>query len=537
MYFIFSVLKLNSMKRNILYLSIAVGAGIFLGWLFFHSTGNVEEKHEPATHDSRESIWTCAMHPHIRMSEPGKCPICGMELIPLKQISSPSDSSVIQLSAEAMQLANVSTTLVSHKPVFKEIRLFGKVQADERLMQSQVAHIQGRIEKLVVNFNGESVTKGQVLALIYSPELITAQQELLEALKTKQTHPDIFEAAREKLRQLKLTEKQIEEVEISGTVQNNLEVVSNTTGIVTAIRIKNGDYITAGSIMYEVADLSHLWLMFDAYESDLEFLNKGDKLSFTVQALPGKKFSGNIAFIDPVINPVTRVAKVRVEVTNEAGRLKPEMFATAIISSDLSAFRNNLVVPRSAVLWTGKRSIVYVKQPGTEPVFKLRDVDLGPTLGDNYVIVNGLSEGEEIVTSGAFSVDAASQLEGKPSMMNPVGEKTSTKPGLDVANESAEADNTKDETAQHTSISDTFRVSGNCEMCKERIEKTALSVSGVLNASWDMNTKKLNVDFDNKKTNPVIIQRAIADKGHDTEMFRADDEVYKALPECCLYRK
>jgi membrane fusion protein, copper/silver efflux system len=525
------------MKRKVLYLAIAVGAGIFLGWLFFHSPGNVEEKHELTTHDSRETIWTCAMHPHIRMSEPGKCPICGMELIPLKQINSPSDSSVILLSEEAMQLANVSTSLVSHKPAFKEIRLYGKVQADERMMQSQVAHVPGRIEKLLVNFNGERVIKGQVLALIYSPELITAQQELFEALKTKQTHPDIFEAAREKLRQLKLTEKQIEEVEISGTVQNNIEVVSNTTGIVSAVRIKNGDYISSGSVMYEVADLSHLWLMFDAYESDLEFLNKGDKLSFTVQALPGKKFSGNIAFIDPFINPLTRVARVRVEVTNESGRLKPEMFATGIISANLSEYRNNLVVPRSAVLWTGKRSIVYVKQPGTEPVFKLRDVELGPTLGDNYVIVNGLTEGEEIVTRGAFSVDAASQLEGKPSMMNPVGVKTSAMPGMDMSDASVKDEYLKEITSNKQLTTTTVGVSGNCEMCKERIEKAALSVSGVSNASWDLNTKKLNVDFDNRKANPEIIQRAIANKGHDTEMFRADDEVYKALPECCLYRK
>ncbi len=160
--------------------------------------------------------------------------------------------------------------------------------------------------------------------------------------------------------------------------------------------------------------------MFDAYESDLQFLQKGEKISFTLQSLPGENFSANIVFVDPVIDPVTRVAKVRVEMANQSGKFKPEMFATGIVSSNLMKYRDNLVIPKSAVLWTGKRSIVYVKQPDTdEPVFKIREIGLGPMLGESYVVTDGLTEGEEIVTSGAFSVDAAAQLEGKPSMMNP----------------------------------------------------------------------------------------------------------------------
>ncbi|MDZ7634248.1 MAG: efflux RND transporter periplasmic adaptor subunit [Bacteroidales bacterium] len=165
-----------------------------------------------------------------------------------------------------------------------------------------------------------------------------------------------------------------------------------------------------------------LWVLFDAYESDPQFLRKGEKLTFTLEALPGERYSGTIAFIDPVIDPVTRVAKVRVEAGNQSGRLKPEMFVTGIVSTTLHEFNNNLVIPKSAVLWTGKRSIVYVKQAeGDEPVFKMREIELGPMLGDSYIVASGLSEGEEIVTNGTFSVDAAAQLAGKPSMMNPVG--------------------------------------------------------------------------------------------------------------------
>ena len=418
--------------------SLLLIVGIFIGWLFFHSSRKSEKKPDQPTETVKSTIWTCAMHPQIRMSEPGKCPICGMELIPLAQNSTSSiDPDAIHLSKEAAQLANVLTSVVSKQKPVKEVRLYGKVQADERLLQSQVAHVPGRIERLTVNFTGEPVIKGQVLAQIYSPELITAQQELLEASKTKQSQPAFYEAAKEKLRQWKLTDTQISTIEESGIAQNTIEVVSNTNGIVTARRVNTGDYVSQGTVLFDIADLSKVWVMFDAYESDLQFLNKGEKVSFTLQALPGNNYTGNIVFIDPVIDPVTRVAKVRVETGNQSGKLKPEMFATGIVYSTLNEYRDNQVIPKSAVLWTGKRSVVYVKQPGTdEPVFKIREIEIGPMLGESYVVMNGLSEGEEIVTSGTFSVDAAAQLEGKPSMMNPGGGKISTMPGMDMSGDS-----------------------------------------------------------------------------------------------------
>jgi Cu(I)/Ag(I) efflux system membrane fusion protein len=403
------------MKQKILIISITLIIGIFIGWLFFHPSRKAEKKSDQLMETTKSTIWTCSMHPQIRMPEPGKCPICGMDLIPLVQNSTTSiDPGSIHLTPEAAQLANVLTTVISRQQPVKEVRLYGKVQADERLLQSQVSHVPGRIERLTVNFTGESVIKGQVLAQIYSPELITAQQELLESAKTKQT-----QAAKEKLRQWKLTDDQITAIEESGSVQNTIDIISNTNGIVTARRVNTGDYVSQGTVLFDIADLSKVWVMFDAYESDLRFLKKGERISFTLQSLPGENYTANIVFVDPVINPVTRVAKVRVETTNKSGKLKPEMFATGIVSSLLSEFQNNIIIPHSAVLWTGKRSIVYVKQPDTdEPVFKLREIELGPDLGKSYVIISGLSEGEEIVTSGTFSVDAAAQLEGKTSMMD-----------------------------------------------------------------------------------------------------------------------
>jgi Cu(I)/Ag(I) efflux system membrane fusion protein len=406
--------------------------GIIVGWLFFHSLRKTEEKQPGMEQVSNTTVWTCAMHPQIRMDHPGKCPICGMDLIPLSQANAANiDPNAIILTKEAAQLASVQTSIVTSQKPIKEVRLYGKVQADERSIQSQVSHMPGRIEKLTVNFTGQTVNKGQPLAIIYSPELITAQQELLETVKTKQVQPEIYEAAKDKLRQWKLTDSQITEIENSGKVKDNFEILSNTNGVIIDRRVSNGDHVDQGTVLFDVTDLSHVWVMFDAYESDLPFIKTGDRLAFTIQALPGVNFSGNIIFIDPVIDPVTRVAKVRVEINNESGRLKPEMFATGIVKANLDQYRNKLVIPRSAVLWTGTRSIVYIKQPDTdELVFKMREIELGPSLGNSYVVANGLNEGEEIVTNGTFSVDAAAQLEGKPSMMNTQGGKTSSMPGM-----------------------------------------------------------------------------------------------------------
>lgn len=556
--------------------SLILFGGIFLGWLFFHSPPTSEDKHDQATETTQNLIWTCAMHPQIRMHEPGSCPICGMDLIPINQGGTTVDSGALKMTKEAVQLANVITSIVSKQNPVKEIRLYGKVQSDERLLQSQVSYLPGRIEKLLVNFTGEAVRKGQTLAVIYSPDLITAQQELIETASTKVSQPVLYEATKDKLRQWKLTDDQIASIEKSGIVKSDFEVFANTTGIVIARRINNGDYVSSGSVLFDVADLSHVWVMFDAYESDLPYLSQGQEVTFSLQALPGINYTSKITFIDPVIDPVTRVAKVRAELNNLEGKLKPEMFATGIVEANLNQYKDKLAIPRSAVLWTGKRSVVWVKQPGTdESIFKLREIGLGPMLGNSYVVINGLNEGEEIVTQGAFSVDAAAQLEGKPSMMNPEGGKTSTMSGMDMPTETKTTDDknmpgldmpennktnesdampemkmtntpkTKIDTPEkHKENLSTlikqdalFGVSGNCEMCKDRIEKAAKSVQGVSSANWDVETKKIHVEYSNTLTGLDAIHKIIAKAGHDTEKIKADNNVYKSLPECCKYRK
>ena len=225
-------------NRNVRYGLIFL-TGILLGWLIFGGKGGhgSEDGHNHSHEQAAETVWTCSMHPQIKMDKPGKCPICGMDLIPLKTSGSGDaavDPDAIQMSKEAVALANIQTTIVSKQNPVKEVRLYGTVQADERLSQSQTSHVNGRIEKLFVNFTGESVRQGQTIATIYSPELLSAQQELLEAAKMQSVQPALLQAAREKLRLWKLTDDQIARIEQSKNVSPYVDVKATTSGILRA---------------------------------------------------------------------------------------------------------------------------------------------------------------------------------------------------------------------------------------------------------------------------------------------------------------
>jgi len=400
--------------------------GLLLGWLIFGgSEAKVTEEHQhehPAEEVAGETTWTCSMHPQIRQPEPGDCPICGMDLIPLEEEQNGEvDPNAVSMSATAMQLANIKTTIVGAVEPLKVVRLNGKVQEDERLIFSQSSHIPGRIEDLLVNFTGDYVQKGQVIASVYSPDLVTAQEELFEAQKIKDSQPQLFEAAKEKLKNWKLTDEQISQILSSGTAQQTFDVRAEVSGYVTQKKVNTGDYVRRGEAIYEVADFSRVWVLFDVYESDLPWINKGDKVSFTIESLPGQSFGGTIDYLDPVINPKTRVAKARVVQSNKGLKLKPEMFVSGKVEAKLPQ-TDALVVPKTAVMWTGERSVVYVKSENNQGVyFNMREVDLGPALGESYVVENGVQQGEEIAVNGTFSIDAAAQLAGKPSMMSPEG--------------------------------------------------------------------------------------------------------------------
>lgn len=514
--------------------------GLLFGWIFFHSSGrgsNTTQElngHEGHNHEAEApTVWTCSMHPQFKMDKFGLCPICAMDLIPLTSMSSGGDDvdpNEIVMTESAAKLASIQTMIVSKGVPNKSVYLQGKVQADERNIAELTARFGGRIEKLFVNFTGQNVRKGEKLATIYSPGLVTAQRELLEAISFKETRPSLYTAAKGKLKLWDLTDEQIIAIEEKGEPQVYFDVLSPISGTVIMRHVAIGDYIKEGNALFKVVDLTKVWVMFDAYESDLPWIKMDDKVDFTIQALPGKTFSAKVTYIDPFINGQTRVAKVRVEVSNPKLTLKPEMFTTGLLESKISGASDKIIVPKSSILWTGKRAVVYVKVQNREsPSFLYREVVLGPEAGAFYVISEGLEEGEEIAVNGVFKIDAASQLQGLPSMMNP-GEGSNP-----TAHNHGEMDEHSAHEMEANLEHSNFKVNGNCGMCKERIEKAALDIEGVYKAEWNDESKMLNVTFKKDKVKLSDIHKAIAKVGHDTEKERASDEVYETLHSCCKY--
>jgi membrane fusion protein, copper/silver efflux system len=406
-------------------LIVGIVIGKFIGGSSSVKDGEVHELEEL----DKTQIWTCSMHPQIQKDGPGQCPLCGMDLIPVDNSMGGEETlpDEIPMSASAMKLAEIQTYIVRKEKPEKEIRMLGKVKADERLMFSQAIHFDGRIEKLYINFTGEKVRKGQKLATVYSAELVTAQKELFEVLKDESTSPSLVEASRNKLKQWKFTDKQISAIEESGKVQTEVDILSDYNGYVIMRMASEGDHFKEGDILFEITDLSKVWLLFEAYENDLPWVKIGDQLEIDLKSIPGQMFKGKVTYIDPYIDPNTRVAYVRVELPNTKGLLKPDMFANGVITSKLPINKDVVLVPKSSVLWTGKRAIVYVKLPNREHnSFIYREVILGEEAGDFYIIKKGLDEGEEIASNGVFKIDASAQLAGKKSMMNPTGGKVST---------------------------------------------------------------------------------------------------------------
>ena len=396
--------------------------GLILGFVFF-SNSSKKEAHQH-TEAGKDEVYTCSMHPQIKQDKPGKCPICGMDLTPLKSTSNSKsniDPNAVMMSEEAIALANIQTEVVGTGKTNKEIRLFGKIKPSERSQQAQSAYVNGRVERLYINAIGDVVHKGQTVALIYSPELYTASQELIAAL----SYPDlqrkklVVDAAIEKLKLLNVSQGEINSMIKSGKASPYMAIKANVSGTVISKNVEQGSYVKQGDVLLQIANLGSVWAVFEAYETDLPFIKVGQTVQFTAEGAPGTTFSGRISFVEPVLNAQTRTAGVRVEVSNAKGVFKPEMLISGVITANLNKYSKDIVVPKSAVLWTGKRSIVYVKDESDGyPIFTLREVTLGPTLPDGYIVTEGLADGEEIVTNGVFAIDASAQLDGKPSMMN-----------------------------------------------------------------------------------------------------------------------
>jgi Cu(I)/Ag(I) efflux system membrane fusion protein len=367
------------------------------------------------------------MHPQIMQPEAGDCPICGMDLIPSEAGADGLAADEFKLSENAMALANIQTTVVGKgNAEGNTIKLSGKIAENEEANAVQVSYFSGRIERLNVSFTGEEVRKGQLLATIYSPELYAAQQELITAASLKESQPALYKAVRNKLKLWKLSENQINQIEETGKVKENFPVYATVSGTVTEKLVEQGDYIKQGQPLLKIANLNTVWGNFDVYENQIDRFKKGQEVMVTTNAYPNKEFKSKVDFIDPALNTKTRTVTLRVVLNNKDDVFKPGMFVTANIEGVKNKNKEALSIPASAVLWTGERSVVYLKTNPDQPVFEMREVTLGNQIGNEYEVVKGLFAGNEIVTNGAFTVDAAAQLQGKKSMMNKDGGKVMT---------------------------------------------------------------------------------------------------------------
>lgn len=387
-------------------------------------------------HAPADTVWTCSMHPQIKLPEFGQCPICFMDLIEVAREDDTAERHSlrqIRFDDRARRLARVEVVPVRRGAAGVETSMVGKVNYDETRLGTITAWVAGRIDTLHVDYTGALVKKGQAMAEIYSPELLSAQVELLQAIKASRQYGAAAstlltntvrrteQAARDKLRLLGLTPAQIAELIRRGSPREHITLVAPMSGVVIKKDVFKGMYVQTGSTIYTIADLDHLWVELEAYESDLHAIERGQQVSFQVEALPGRFFAGRVAFIDPLVNDQTRTVRVRLDVVNRDGLLKPGMFVRALAQEEVAVDAADLplLIPASVPLITGKRALVYVELPEQEGVYVGKEVVLGPRRGDYYEVLSGLAQGELVVRSGNFKIDSAIQLQGRPSMMNP----------------------------------------------------------------------------------------------------------------------
>lgn len=400
-------------KKYSIYIGI-LAIGLLLGYFIFGNSGRHDENEHPIT-SVEGNLWTCSMHPQIALPEKGDCPLCGMTLV-TTQTGGSLMGNQFEMSEEALALANIETTVVGVGGLENStLTLSGKITANEKTNGVQTTLFDGRIEKLNVNYVGEYVKKGQQLGVIYSPELYLAQDKLLTSASYKDSHQKLYAAARNTLGLWKMTDEQIEEVLRSKTPMVNFPIYSDVSGTVTEIMVAEGNWYKQGDPLYKVSNLYSVWAVFDAYESQLSMLAQGQPITISSNAFKGRDLEAKISFIEPIVDKARRTVSVRVTLNNKDGFLKPGMFVNGRV--EVSDAQHVLSVPKSAVMWTGKRSLVYVRPNPDLPVFEMTEVTLGDAIGESYIVLDGLLNGDEVVTYGAFTVDAAAQLQGKKSMM------------------------------------------------------------------------------------------------------------------------
>ena len=545
----------NTLKTRWVIVSVFAAifiTGLVIGLLLRTGGGPGETTVSIGTPDSKILFWTCSMHPQIKQDGPGRCPICEMDLVPMREEAGGGEKASLRLGERARQLASVQTTPVEYRKLSKSIFTVGKIDYDESSVAHVTAWVSGRTDKLYVNFTGTIVKKGEHLIYMYSPDLLSTQEEYLLAYRGIEKLKDspipevisssktLLENTRQRLLLWGITEEQINELERTQTPQTHLTIYAPIGGTIISKDAFEGMYFETGDMLFTIADLSGVWLYLDIYEYDLPWVRYGQDIEVITESYPGDVFHGTVVFIDPFLNEVTRSVKVRINMDNREGKLKPGMYVNArlkvklesegvtidskimgkymcpmhpevisdkeencpecgmkleLIGGKTGVFVPGLIpqlyecpmkckgsvfgepgnclkcekvlikikdengqgerevyvcsehidvrtglpgeclvcqrklkmkketgvlaIPHSAVLFTGKRNLVYVEKK--EGNYVPSDVVLGPKADEYDPVIKGLSVGEKVVTDGNFLIDSQMQLLGKPSLLFPEG--------------------------------------------------------------------------------------------------------------------
>ncbi len=386
--------------------------------------------------------YTCTMHPSVRSQDPNaKCPICGMDLVPVMRssehqsitnsvqtnASAASESAAVSVATtrefsvpvERQQQIGVTYGQIEKRPFQFSTRAVGLVAQDKRRHWDYVTRVDGYVGKLFVSSPGELVKEGEPLLTIYSPDLLTTENEFLNALKTqgdsrtnsdpvvRESSQQLVDAARRRLRLWNISAQQISELEQNRQPQDTLILKSPFQGVIQKLEADQGRRVGIGDRLVDIDDLSVVWVWAQFYENELGFLKKGLSVSLSASPYPGETFQGRISLIDPFLDPVLRTARVRIDVENPSLKLRPEMFVNVEVKV---AMGEGLAVPLAAVLPTGRHNIVFVKKP--EGRLEPRFVQLGSKYGDFYEVLSGVKEGEQVVTSANFLIDAEAKVQG-----------------------------------------------------------------------------------------------------------------------------